>query len=102
MAPRRSSRAQVSTPRPRLAQEGRRSACDRRQHASRRRRAECHPGRSRSDAVFRFVELYLMAFFWLAAALPLKPCVVGLFPPRLRAEAADVIAELGRKVGGHA
>jgi putative heme transporter len=53
------------------------------------------------DALFKFIELYLMAFFWLTATQALKPFVVGLFPPRVRAEASDVIGELGHKVGGH-
>jgi predicted PurR-regulated permease PerM len=51
--------------------------------------------------VFKFVELYLMAFFWLTAAVPLKAFVVGTFPPHMRAEASDVIAELGHRMGGY-
>ncbi len=54
-----------------------------------------------ADAAFKVIEVYLMAFFWLTATESLKPFVVGLFPPALRGEAAEVIAELGYKVGGH-
>jgi predicted PurR-regulated permease PerM len=51
--------------------------------------------------VFKFVELYLMAFFWLTAALPLKGFLVGTFPPHLRAEASEVIAQLSQRMGGY-
>jgi predicted PurR-regulated permease PerM len=54
-----------------------------------------------ADSMFKFVELYLMAFFWLTAATQLKSFVVGLFPPELHSEAADVIAEFGLRLGGH-
>jgi predicted PurR-regulated permease PerM len=50
---------------------------------------------------FKFIELYLMAFFWLTAALPLKSFVVATFPVDLRAEASDVIAELSHRLGGY-
>lgn len=54
-----------------------------------------------AEFVFKFVELYLMAFFWLTAALPLKSFVLGMFPPQLKAEASDVISDLGRRLGGY-
>jgi predicted PurR-regulated permease PerM len=54
-----------------------------------------------ADVAFKAIELYLMAFFWLTAATPLKAFVVGTFPPNLRPRAAEVIAELGYKLGGH-
>lgn len=51
--------------------------------------------------VFKFVELYLMAFFWLTATQPLKSFVLSTFPADLRAEASDVIAELSHRLGGY-
>ncbi len=51
--------------------------------------------------VFNAILLLLLAFFWLTATRGLKGFIVGLFPLEAQATVADVLAEMGRKVGGY-
>ncbi len=52
------------------------------------------------DALFRFIEIYLLAFFWLTAAGGLKPFLLSLLPAGAGPEAEAVIGELSHKLGG--
>lgn len=51
--------------------------------------------------LFNAVLVLLLAFFWLTTAGGLKGFVVRLFPRGAQDTASDVIAEMGRKVGGY-
>jgi predicted PurR-regulated permease PerM len=51
--------------------------------------------------VFKFIEILLIAFFWLTATAGLKPFVVGLLPPAAQDSARGIIAELSHNLGGY-
>ncbi len=51
--------------------------------------------------LFNAVLVLLLAFFWLTVIDGLKGFVVGLFPMGARETTSDVIAEMGRKIGGY-
>ena len=52
-------------------------------------------------ALFKFIELLLMAFFWLTATAGLKEFVVGLLPTAAQGSARGIIAELSHNLGGY-
>jgi predicted PurR-regulated permease PerM len=51
--------------------------------------------------VFKFIEILLIAFFWLTATAGLKPFVVGLLPTAAQDSARGIIAELSHNLGGY-
>jgi predicted PurR-regulated permease PerM len=52
-------------------------------------------------ALFKFIEVLLIAFFWLTATDGLKPFVVGLLPAAAQDPAHAVLAELSHNLGGY-
>ena len=51
--------------------------------------------------LFEFIEILLIAFFWLTATAGLKAFVVGLLPTAAQAPARGIIAELSHNLGGY-
>jgi predicted PurR-regulated permease PerM len=52
-------------------------------------------------ALFTFIEILLIAFFWLTATAGLKEFVVGLLPTAAQDAARGIIAELSHNLGGY-
>ena len=50
---------------------------------------------------FKLLEVLFMAFFWLTAIRGLKPYLVGLLPEGTQDDAADILSEMGRRLGGY-
>jgi predicted PurR-regulated permease PerM len=53
------------------------------------------------SALFKFIEVLLIAFFWLTATDGLSPFVVGLLPAALHEPARALLAELSHNLGGY-
>jgi predicted PurR-regulated permease PerM len=51
--------------------------------------------------LFEFIEILLIAFFWLTATAGLKAFVVGLLPTAAQDPARGIIAELSHNLGGY-
>ena len=51
--------------------------------------------------IFSIVIVATIAFFWLTGVERLKPFVVGLFPAQAQSEAADIVSEMGHRIGGY-
>ena len=52
-------------------------------------------------ALFKSIEILLIAFFWLTATTGLKPFVVGLLPAAAQEPARAILAELSHDLGGY-
>jgi predicted PurR-regulated permease PerM len=52
-------------------------------------------------ALFKSIEILLIAFFWLTATDGLKPFVVGLLPTAAHDPARGILAELSHNLGGY-
>ena len=52
-------------------------------------------------ALFKSIEVLLIAFFWLTATAGLKPSAVGLLPAAAQAPARAILAELSHNLGGY-
>ena len=53
------------------------------------------------SSIISVVVVLTMALFWLLSSAKLKPFVVSLFPVGMQDQVTDVIAELGRTLGGY-
>jgi len=53
------------------------------------------------SSIISVVVVLTMALFWLLSSAKLKPFVISLFPVSMQEQATDVIAELGRTLGGY-
>jgi predicted PurR-regulated permease PerM len=53
------------------------------------------------DALFKWIEILLIAFLWLTATRGLTPFVVGLLPVRAQMPTRSLLAELSHGLGGY-
>lgn len=51
--------------------------------------------------LFSVVAIIVMAFFWLTGVEHLRPFFVSLFPSQYQSNVTDILAEIGRKIGGY-
>ncbi|HKV84525.1 MAG TPA: AI-2E family transporter [Ktedonobacterales bacterium] len=51
--------------------------------------------------LFSVVAIIVMAFFWLTGVEHLRPFFVSLFPRHYQNNVSDILAEIGRKIGGY-
>jgi len=51
--------------------------------------------------IFNAILVLVIAFMWLTAVDGLKPFVIGLLPVQVRDEAADILREMGERIGGY-
>jgi predicted PurR-regulated permease PerM len=58
-------------------------------------------GTTTATVIVNFVIILVLAFLWLTTSDRLKRFVVDLVPPRRQAFAADVIADMGTRIGGY-
>jgi len=58
-------------------------------------------GTTIANVLVRFVIVLVLAFLWLTTSDRLKAFVIDLVPPRHQALAADVIKDMGTRIGGY-